>query len=115
MLRTSITQPIGQPKTTLRMTAVPETPPGAILDGARKTVRPTTNSRAPPAIRQRPRPPHALSPLVPASVPPLRRSGRRHPPHGMRGKRKRLHVTDPRQGEAAVVEGGGGELGRGHA
>src|SRR3972149_1923535 len=46
----SITQPIGQPKTEFRMIAVPETPPGAIPAGARKTVSETTISKVPPVI-----------------------------------------------------------------
>ena len=44
---------MGQPKTELRMTAVPETPPGAISDGARKTVSYTTINSVPAVISRK--------------------------------------------------------------
>src|SRR3990172_1912172 len=157
------------------MTAVPETPPGAISDGARKTVSDTTINIVPAVIsrkdcaaeRRLVRPGLAptrcllaryagpstslraggvpsvrlLLPFAPPAAPrgppprplraprgrpgfplfvcscaiPRRRSSRRHHPHGMWWKRKRLYVTDPRQVEAAFVEGVEGELGRAHA
>jgi hypothetical protein len=51
-LSSNITQPIGQPKTEFRMTAVPETPPGAMPEGARKIVSDTTINRVPAVINR---------------------------------------------------------------
>src|SRR3989304_6282438 len=119
------------------MPAVRETPPGAIPEGARKTVSDTTISSVPAVIsradcaaeRKLLRP--GLSPtrclLMCCAGPGRRRgaaasdcrvprrgrcSGCRHHPHGVRWKRNRLHLTDARQVEAAFVEGVEGDLSR---
>ena len=44
--------PSGQPVNSLIMMAVPETPPGAIFEGAKKRLR-LTASRSPPMVRSR--------------------------------------------------------------